>query len=276
MYSIIVKTSDTLRYPLPRRNVLPASFVAANKRYSWHKTTQRAPAVGETAARHSDRAPLLRRSELTCFSSASDDEVSGNQARSALSERSERSNQIVQLLDLTRHNPNDGVISLCALLGTTHAGGRRCEMSSVIVLNTDNTALHTVSVQHAIRMLVREVAIVEEARDGHRIGPYPWPLVLRLIRYVKTTFLYARTPAWSKRGVLRRDHHRCAYCQGPADTVDHLLPQSRGGTNSWRNTVAACTRCNNRKANRTPTEAGMSLAWKPNVPSWREAYHRRN
>ena len=70
-------------------------------------------------------------------------------------------------------------------------------MSAVIVLNTDNTALHTVSIKHAILMLVREVAIVEEARDGHRIGPYPWPLVLRLIRYVKTTFLYARTPAWS-------------------------------------------------------------------------------
>ena len=50
-------------------------------------------------------------------------------------------------------------------------------MSGVIVLNTDNTALHTVSVQHAIRMLVREVAIVEEARDGHTIGPYPWPVV---------------------------------------------------------------------------------------------------
>ena len=51
-------------------------------------------------------------------------------------------------------------------------------MSAVIVLNTDNTALHTVSIKHAIRMLVREVAIVEEARDGHHIGPYPWPLVL--------------------------------------------------------------------------------------------------
>ena len=101
-------------------------------------------------------------------------------------------------------------------------------MSGVIVLNTDNTALHTVSVQHAIRMLVREVAIVEEAHADRKIGPYPWPLVLRLIRYVKTTFLYARSPAWSKRGVLRRDHHTCAYCSGPADTVDHLLPQSRG------------------------------------------------
>ncbi len=149
-------------------------------------------------------------------------------------------------------------------------------MSGVIVLNTDNTALHTVSVQHAIRMLVREVAIVEEAHEDRKIGPYPWPLVLRLIRYVKTTFLYARTPAWSKRGVLRRDHHRCAYCEGTADTVDHLLPQCRGGLNTWQISVAACTRCNNLKANRTPREAGMSLSWKPTVPTWREAYHRRN
>ena len=46
-------------------------------------------------------------------------------------------------------------------------------MSGVIVLNTDNTALHTVSVQHAIRMLVREVAIVEEARDGHKHRSLP-------------------------------------------------------------------------------------------------------
>jgi 5-methylcytosine-specific restriction endonuclease McrA len=148
--------------------------------------------------------------------------------------------------------------------------------SGVIVLNTDNTTLHTVSVQHAIRMLVREVAIVEEAREGRRIGPYPWPIVLRLIRYVKSTFLYAQSPGWSNRGVLRRDHLRCAYCAGRADTVDHLLPQSRGGGNTWLNTVAACTRCNNLKANRTPSEAGMLLASKPWVPTWREAYHRRS
>jgi hypothetical protein len=148
--------------------------------------------------------------------------------------------------------------------------------AGVIVLNTDNTALHTVSVNHAIKMLVREVAIVEQARDGHRIGPYPWPIVLRLIRYVKTTFLYASTPTWSKRGLLRRDQHRCAYCGQKADTVDHLLPQSRGGQNTWQNTVAACIRCNNHKANRTPAEAGMTLAWKPSVPTWRDVFHHRS
>ena len=47
------------------------------------------------------------------------------------------------------------------------------QLSGVVVLNTDNTALHTVSIKHAIKMLVREVAIVEEAHEGRRIGPPP-------------------------------------------------------------------------------------------------------
>jgi len=140
----------------------------------------------------------------------------------------------------------------------------------VLVLNTDNTALHTVTLKHAIGMLVREVAVVEQAHEDRRIGPYPWPLVLRLIRYVKTTFLYARSPVWSKRGVLRRDKHTCAYCGAKATTVDHLVPQSRGGRNTWLNTVAACQACNARKGNRTPAEAEMLLAWRPRVPGWRE------
>lgn len=140
-------------------------------------------------------------------------------------------------------------------------------MSGVLVLNTDNTALHTVSIKHAIGMLVREVAIVEEAKEGHVIGPYPWPIVLRLVRYVKTAFLYARAPGWTKRGVLKRDRHTCAYCGAYANTVDHLVPQSRGGPNSWLNTVSACGPCNLTKADRTPEEAGMRLLFKAYAPS---------
>lgn len=140
-------------------------------------------------------------------------------------------------------------------------------MSGVLVLNADNTALHTVSIKHAIGMLVREVAIVEEAEEGRDIGPYPWPVVLRLVRYVKTAFLYARAPGWTKRGVLKRDRHQCAYCGAHASTVDHLLPQSRGGPNTWLNTIAACGPCNLKKANRTPAEAGMQLLFKAYAPS---------
>lgn len=132
-------------------------------------------------------------------------------------------------------------------------------LGGVVVLNTDDTALHTVSVKHAIGMLVREVAIVEEVRDGPMVGEFPCPRVLRLVRYVKTSFLYARTPGWTKQGVLRRDGHRCAYCGEFATTVDHIVPASRGGANSWTNTVAACGPCNGRKADRTPAEADMPL-----------------
>jgi 5-methylcytosine-specific restriction endonuclease McrA len=53
------------------------------------------------------------------------------------------------------------------------------------------------------------------------------------------------------------------------------MPQSRGGGNTWLNTVAACLRCNNRKANRTPAEASMLLSVRPIVPSWRDAMPSR-
>lgn len=143
-------------------------------------------------------------------------------------------------------------------------------MSGVLVLNTDDTALHIVSVNHAIGMLVRQVAIVEQAKPGESFGCFPRPITLRLTRYVKTTFLYAEQPGWTRRGVLRRDGWRCAYCLAHATTVDHLLPSSRGGTNSWLNTVACCQRCNTRKADLTPEEAQMPLLGKPFVPSRRQ------
>lgn len=140
-------------------------------------------------------------------------------------------------------------------------------MSGVLVLNTDNTALHTVSVQHAVGMLIRQVAVIESAPTGARIGPYPLPSVLRLVRYVKVDFLYTRAPGWTKRGVLRRDRFLCGYCGQHAATVDHIVPLSRGGQNTWLNTVACCTRCNAGKANMTPEEANMPLRKRPFAPT---------
>ncbi len=87
------------------------------------------------------------------------------------------------------------------------------------------------------------------------------------MRYVKTTFLYGRAPGWTKRGVLKRDAHTCGYCGERAATVDHIVPLSKGGRNTWTNTVAACHTCNSRKANRTPGEAGMPLRAKAYAPT---------
>lgn len=141
-------------------------------------------------------------------------------------------------------------------------------MSTVIVLNASYQALHTTTITHAIKMLVREVAVIHEADGEEMFGPYPKPKVLRLVRYVKDAWRYARSATYSRAAVLMRDKHTCAYCGKRAGTIDHVVPTSRGGPKaSWLNSVAACTSCNGKKANRTPAEAGMTLRFQPFAPS---------
>jgi 5-methylcytosine-specific restriction endonuclease McrA len=141
-------------------------------------------------------------------------------------------------------------------------------MNAVLVLNADLGPLHRVSLRHALRMLWRQVAVVHESEPDQAIGVWPMPKVVRLVSYVVTRWRYSGGPAWSRRGVLVRDQHRCAYCGGAAYTIDHVLPSSRGGRNTWLNTVAACGGCNQRKGDRTPAEAGMPLRFHPATPSW--------
>ena len=139
-------------------------------------------------------------------------------------------------------------------------------MSSVLVLNAGYEPLHRVSVQHAIKMLVREVAVIEEAAE-EMFGDFPKPLVLRLVRYVKLHWRNT-VPRFSKNKLMMRDNYTCAYCGKPANTVDHVEPRSRGGKTTWTNTVASCLKCNHKKASRTLAESGMKLLLTPYEPSW--------
>lgn len=140
--------------------------------------------------------------------------------------------------------------------------------TDVLVLNADMEPLHRVSLRHAIRMLVRQVADIHEAHPDRLMGVFPVPVAVRLVRYVYAKWRHTAGPAWTKPGVLKRDGHRCGYCGGAASTVDHIVPRSRGGANSWANSVAACYGCNQAKADRTPPEAGMRLRVKPTAPTW--------
>lgn len=141
-------------------------------------------------------------------------------------------------------------------------------MDTVLVVNADLGPLHRVTLRHAVRMLVRQVAEVHEAEPDRLIGVYPVPTIVRLVRYVVTRWRFSAGPGWSRSGVLSRDDRRCGYCGGAAHTVDHIVPRSRGGRNTWTNTVAACGGCNSAKDDRTPAEAGMKLRWEPRAPSW--------
>ena len=136
----------------------------------------------------------------------------------------------------------------------------------VLVLNASYEPLQRVSLRHAIKMLVREVAVIEEEAPG-RFGPFPVPKVLRLVRYVVTRRMHRRSNLCTKSAIKARDK-MCGYCGGRAETVDHIVPRSRGGTLTWDNAVAACIRCNHRKADRTPAEAGMTLLITPAQPQY--------
>lgn len=75
-----------------------------------------------------------------------------------------------------------------------------------------------------------------------------------------------------RKGVYKRDGNTCQYCgkKFASDklNLDHIVPKSKGGKTTWKNVVLSCIKCNQRKANRTPKEAGMKLLRKPKVPHW--------
>lgn len=145
---------------------------------------------------------------------------------------------------------------------------------NVLVLNASYEPLQKVELRQAIRMLVRGVAVVEEAVEGLTIGHFPVPRVLRLVRYVAMRWRYGQRPGWSKRGVYQRERGKCGYCGGRGNTIDHIIPQSRGGLSTWENTVLACGPCNNRKGDRTLAQTGLRLRVQPYVPTWEEIFGR--
>lgn len=125
----------------------------------------------------------------------------------------------------------------------------------------------------AITMLHRGVAIPRDIIDDIKIGPYPLPSSLSLIREVDW-IVYRRTGSvpYSRNALFIRDRGRCLYCNNPGNTMDHIIPKSRGGGAVWTNAATACLDCNNRKADRTPTEAGMPLLRAPYAPTYLDIY----
>jgi 5-methylcytosine-specific restriction endonuclease McrA len=95
---------------------------------------------------------------------------------------------------------------------------------------------------------------------------YPLPSIVRLPFFVRVEY---RNALLSRKNLFRRNEFRCQYCgrKDVALTLDHVMPKSRGGEESWENLVAACKPCNTKKGNRALAEAGMTMLKKPGRPS---------
>jgi 5-methylcytosine-specific restriction endonuclease McrA len=95
------------------------------------------------------------------------------------------------------------------------------------------------------------------------------PRVIRTLHYEKVPRMGVKL---NRKNVYIRDNNTCQYCGKKfvsSDlTLDHVVPRSQGGANTWDNLVCACFKCNQRKAGRTPKEARMHLVKPPMVPKY--------
>jgi 5-methylcytosine-specific restriction endonuclease McrA len=138
-------------------------------------------------------------------------------------------------------------------------------MGKVLVLNASYEPLNITSWRRAVVLLIKGKAEQVEHNGKVIYAGFPLPTVIRLRHYVRVP--YKEVPL-SRRNLLHRDGHACQYCGHGGDslTLDHVVPRSRGGQDSWENIVVACVRCNVKKANRTPKEASMMLRTSPKRP----------
>ncbi|MFN0242292.1 MAG: HNH endonuclease [Planctomycetota bacterium] len=159
-----------------------------------------------------------------------------------------------------------------------------------LVLNESWTAIRTITVRHALRLLFNGAAraVQPETYEIHGFDSWTALAVESDEPHIRTVRLRIRVPevivlenynglpnqaaVFSRRNLFRRDHNQCQYCgvrPGTSElSIDHVVPRSRGGKGSWENCVLACTSCNHAKRNRTPEEAGMKLLKKPTKPKW--------
>lgn len=118
----------------------------------------------------------------------------------------------------------------------------------------------------------REMSYGYEGADVVRTPSYQLrvPSVVKLLEFDRLPHKEVR---YSRQNIYERDRFTCQYCGQKFDkrelNLDHVIPQSLGGKSDWKNIVCSCIPCNTRKANLTPSQAGMRLLKTPTKPMWR-------
>jgi 5-methylcytosine-specific restriction endonuclease McrA len=150
----------------------------------------------------------------------------------------------------------------------------RTVATPVLVLNASFEPIAICTAKRALKMWSKGVARVEETYDRLFYRTMLLPSVVRLSHY---RHVPVRKHTVSRRNIFLRDRHTCQYCAEkmvPAKlTLDHVMPRSRGGLSLWENLVTCCYGCNNRKGNRTPEEAGMTLLSVPRAMTLHSSRH---
>lgn len=140
---------------------------------------------------------------------------------------------------------------------------------NVLLLNQDYQPLSICNVKKSMLLLFLEKAELLHDLPQKKIrtihSEFDFPSVIRLRKYARIPL---KNIVLSRKNILKRDHYACVYCGSREKlTLDHVIPKSRGGEDTWENLVTACSLCNHKKGDRTLREAKMKLLVKPFRPN---------
>jgi len=126
---------------------------------------------------------------------------------------------------------------------------------TILVLNSSYEPINFTSWKRALVLLLKEKAQVLSGR------------VIRLLNYVRLPISKIVNITPSRSMIYRRDNDTCQYCGAKSRlTIDHVIPRSKGGQDTWENLVVACSKCNTKKGSMLLEQTGMTLARKPRAP----------
>ena len=127
--------------------------------------------------------------------------------------------------------------------------------STVLVLNSSYEPLHFTNWKRAIILLFKEKAKVISSS------------VIRLVNYVIIPFRRMTNMYPTRNLIYKRDKNKCQYCGSTKSlTIDHVIPKSKGGEDTWENLVVACSSCNVKKGDKLLEQTNMKLARTSRAP----------
>lgn len=140
----------------------------------------------------------------------------------------------------------------------------------VLVLNMSYIPINVVNITKGFNLVFKGKAEILEYDKYNPIltenNSYRRPTVIRLIKYIPIHF---RRVSISRDNIIKRDAFKCVYCNNKNNlTIDHLIPKSKGGQNTWENLVTCCHKCNVKKGDKPLNETSMIIKYKPFKPTY--------
>jgi 5-methylcytosine-specific restriction endonuclease McrA len=162
------------------------------------------------------------------------------------------------------------------------------ETTRCVVLNSTYEPIAVVTSKRALLLILEGKAIVVEEHPTMVIRSpsvtFKVPVMVALKEFVRGRKIFRTSAVLTQRNLFARDNYTCQYCNRHKSTLrhmefltrDHIIPESRGGPNTWDNVVTACSTCNNKKADSYLEDVNLKLQKKPTVPTLFELWMKHN